>query len=43
MSCVWDPKEESPQKEVDRQNKEADDLDVARQISRKTFHPEFQS
>jgi hypothetical protein len=32
-------KEEAPQKEVDRQKKEADDLEVARQISRRTFHP----
>src|SRR3984893_14660300 len=32
-------KEEGPQKEVDRQKKEADNLEVARQISRKTFHP----
>ena len=32
-------KEEGPQKEVDRQKKEAENLEVARQISRKTFHP----
>ena len=32
-------KEEAPQKEVDRQKKEAENLEVARQISRKTFHP----
>jgi hypothetical protein len=32
-------KEEAPQKGVDRQKKEADSLEVTRQISRKTFHP----
>lgn len=32
-------KEEGPQKEVDRQKKEAENLEVARQINRKTFHP----
>jgi len=32
-------KEEAPQKELDLQKKEADSLEVARQISRKTFQP----
>jgi hypothetical protein len=32
-------KDEAPQKEVDRQKKEADDPEVTRQISRKAFRP----
>ena len=31
--------EEAPQKETDRQKKEVDDLEVARQTNRNTFHP----
>jgi hypothetical protein len=32
-------KEQAPQKEIDRQKKEVDDLDIARQKNRKTFRP----
>jgi hypothetical protein len=32
-------KEEAPQKEIDRQKKEVDDLDLARQKNKKTFRP----
>jgi hypothetical protein len=31
--------QEEPQKEIDRQKKEADDLEAARQKNRKTFRP----
>lgn len=33
-------KKEAPQKEIERQTKEADDLEIARQKSKKTFQPE---
>jgi hypothetical protein len=32
-------KEQAPQKEIDRQKKEVDDLDVARQKNTKIFRP----
>lgn len=32
-------KEEAPQREIDRQKKEADDLDVMRQKNKKAFRP----
>jgi hypothetical protein len=32
-------KKEAPQKEIERQKKEADDIERARQKNRKTFHP----
>jgi hypothetical protein len=31
--------QEEPQKEIDRQKKETDDLEAARQKNRKLFHP----
>jgi hypothetical protein len=32
-------KEQAPQKEIDRQKKEVDDLDIARQKNMKSFRP----